>query len=147
MTREEIASKLLVYFPKSFINHNGEFIAHKKSNTYMLLGNKETWQDVAVGMLEWFSRAAYKTQCYKSAAADAKFHRFMLDGINKFLAPAKPLTNKDMELVYTYLGNGVHHALAVEFVESDCNMEILLAYAKAKDPEFAARWESQEGTA
>lgn len=141
MTKKEMASKLLECFPKSFINHNGEFIAHKKSNTYMLLDNKETWLDVAVGLVEWFSRAAYKTQCYKSDAADAKFHRFMLDGINKFLAPAKPLTNKDMELVYIYLGNGVHHALAVEFVESDCDMEILRAYSKEQDPEFYARWE------
>lgn len=138
MTKEELASKLLECFPKSFINHQGEFIAHKKSNTYMLLHNKETWLDVAVGLVEWFSRAAYKTQCYKSAAADAKFHRFMLDGINKFLMPANPLTHEDMELVYTYLGNGIHHALAVEFVESDCNMEILRAYAREKAKARAA---------
>lgn len=132
MAKPEITLRLLECFPKSFINKNGEFIAHKKSNTYLILENKETWLDVAVGMVEWFSRAAYKTQCYNSTAADDKFHRFMLDGINKFLGPAKPLTNKDMELVYTYLGNGVHHSLAVQFVESDCNMEVLREYERSK---------------
>ena len=132
MAKPEITLRLLECFPKSFINKNGEFIAHKKSNTYLILENKETWLDVAVGMVEWFSRAAYKTRCYNSTAADDKFHRFMLDGINKFLGPAKPLTNKDMELVYTYLGNGVHHSLAVQFVESDCNMEVLREYERSK---------------
>lgn len=132
MGKEELASKLLECFPKSFINRNGEFIAHKKSNTYMLLENKENWLDVAVGVLEWFSRAAFKTAPYKSDAANEKFHRIMLDGINKFLGPTRPLTHEDMELVYTYLGNGVHHSLAVQFVESDCNMEVLREYERSK---------------
>jgi hypothetical protein len=132
MEKERIAQQLLECFPKSFINRNGEFIAHKKSNTYMRLDNKETWLDVAVGVVEWFSRAAYKTEPYYSDAANAKFHRFMLDGINKFLGPARPLTHEDMELVYTYLGNGVHHSLAVQFVESDCDMDLLREYERSK---------------
>lgn len=132
MAREEFTQRLLECFPKSFINHNGEFIAHKKSNTYLRLDNKENWLDVAVGMVEWFSRAAYKTAPYHSDAANAHFHRFMLDGINNFLGPARPLTHEDMDLVYTYLGNGVHHSLAVQFVESDCNMELLREYERSK---------------
>ena len=132
MKNFELVRKLLECFPKSFINSNGEFIAHKKSNTYMLLENKETWLDVAVGLVEWISRAACKTQCYKSAAADAKFHRFMRDGINKFLRPATTLTHEDMYMVYTYLGNGANHDLAVQFVENDCDMEILRDYARDK---------------
>ena len=132
MASEEMTRKLLACFPKSFINRNGEFIAHKKSNTYMLLENKETWLDVAVGLVEWFSRAAFKTEPYYSTAANNHFHRFMLAGINEFLKPATPLTHEDMELVYTYLGNGAHHALAVQFVESDCDMKILRAYARDK---------------
>ena len=132
MKNFELARKLLECFPKSFINHNGEFIAHKKSNTYMLLENKETWLDVAVGLVEWFSRAAHKTEPYNSTAANAHFHRFMLAGINEFLKPATPLTHEDMDMVYTYLGNGVNHDLAVQFVESDCKMETLRAYARER---------------
>ena len=132
MTKEELTGKLLECFPKSFINRNGEFIAHKKSNTYMLLENKENWMDVAVGVLEWFSREAFKTAPYKSDAANEKFHRIMLDGINKFLGPCRPLTHEDMELVYTYLGNGANHSLAVQFVESDCDMELLREYERSK---------------
>lgn len=132
MAKEEITQRLLECFPKSFINRNGEFIAHKKSNTYMRLDNKENWLDVAVGVVEWFSRAAFKTEPYYSAAANDHFHRFMLHGINKFLGPARPLTHEDMELVYTYLGNGAHHSLAVQFVESDCDMELLREYERSK---------------
>ena len=132
MAKEEITQRLLECFPKSFINRNGEFIADKKSNTYMLLDNKENWLDVAVGVLEWFSRAAFKTAPYKSDAANDKFHRIMLDGINRFLDPTTPLTHEDMEMVYTYLGNGAHHSLAVQFVESDCNMELLREYERSR---------------
>lgn len=132
MAREEIVLRLLECFPDSFVNRNYEFIAHKKSNTYMRLDNKENWLDVAVGIVEWFSRAAFKTAPYKSDAANAKFHSFMLDGINRFLGPARPLTHEDMDMVYTYLGNGAHHSLAVQFVESDCNMEVLREYERSE---------------
>lgn len=132
MANEEITQRLLECFPKSFITARGEFIAHKKSNTYMILATKETWLDVAVGVVEWFSRAAFKTEPYKTPEKNEHFHRFMLDGINRFLGPARPLTHEDMELVYTYLGNGAHHSLAVQFVESDCNMEVLREYERSR---------------
>ena len=132
MANAESVQRLLECFPGSFVNRNGEFIAHKKSNTYMLLDNKENWLEVAVGVIEWFSRAAYKTEPYCSDAKNDHFHRFMLDGINRFLSPAKPLTHEDMELVYTYLGNCAHHSLAVQFVESDCNIELLREYERSK---------------
>lgn len=132
MAKEEITQRLLECFPKSFVNRNGEFIAHKKSNTYMRLDNKENWLDVAVGVVEWFSRAAFKTEPYNSDAKNAHFHRFMLAGINRFLMPTRPLTHEDIELVYTYLGNGAHHSLAVQFVESDCDMELLREYERSK---------------
>lgn len=132
MEKERIIQQLLECFPKSFINRNGEFIAHKKSNTYMRLDNKQTWLEVAVGVVEWFSRAAFKTEAYDSWMKNERFHSFMLAGINRFLMPARPLTHEDMELVYTYLGNGVNHTLAVQFVESDCNMELLREYERSK---------------
>ena len=42
MEKDRIVQRLLECFPKSFVNRNGEFIADKKSNTYMRLDNKET---------------------------------------------------------------------------------------------------------
>lgn len=123
MDKYEMALKIMACFPESFINSRGQFIAHKKTNTYLVFDKCETLQDLAVAVIEWFSRDAYKTAPYRSGAANEKFHHFMLEGINKFLGTA--FTTADMELIYTYLGNGVKHSLAVEFVESGCNMELL----------------------
>ena len=130
MDRYEMALRLMRYFPGSFINHNGEFIAHKKSNTYLVFDKCENLQDLAVAVIEWLSRAAYKTEPYYSTAANNKFHRFMLDGINNFLGTE--FTNDDMELIYTHLGNGVNRKLAVQFVESNCNMEVLREHVRSE---------------
>lgn len=123
MDKFERAKKLMRCFPGSFINQDGEFIAHKKSNTYLVFDHCENLQSLAVAVIEWLSRAAYKTEPYKTDAANEKFHQFMLDGINRFLGTS--FTFDDMELIYIYLGNGVNHSLAVQFVESNCNMDVL----------------------
>lgn len=123
MDKYEMGLKLMRCFPRSFINHNGEFIAHLKSNTYLVLSNCETEKDVKCKVLEWLSRSAYKTQTYNTKKANEKFHRFMLDGINDFLGTT--FTFDDMELIYTYLGNEVNRKLTVEFVDSGYDLTIL----------------------
>lgn len=123
MDKYEMSLKLMRCFPDSFINPRGEFIAHKKSNTYLIFANCETLKDLQCKILEWFSRAAYKTEPYYTDKSNNKFHRFMLDGINDFFGTA--FTFDDMELIYTYLGNACNHALTVKFVDSGYNMEVL----------------------
>lgn len=130
MDKYETAIMLMQCFPGSFINHNGEFIAHKKSNTYLALNNCNTPLELKCKILEWLSRAAHKTAPYRSEQTNQKFHRLMLDGINEFLGTS--FTKSDMELIYTYLGNGIHHDLTVEFVESGYNMDILRRYDQNK---------------
>lgn len=130
MDKYEMAKKLLSCFPDSFITDRGEFIAHKKSNTYLIIEKCETWRDLSVAVIEWFSRPACFTSPYNTGAANAKFHSFMRDGINKFFGVQ--LTSDDMELIYIHLGNGVNHSLAVQFVESNCNMELLREYERSK---------------
>lgn len=115
--------KLIACFPKSFINPSGEFIAHKKSNTYFLLENCKTEFDVKCKVLEWFSRVAYKTETYRTSKKNDEFHKFMLDGINKFLETS--FDESDMELIYTYLGNACNHKKTVAFIESGYDMRIL----------------------
>lgn len=130
MDKLEMAKALMACWPQSFIYRNGEFIAHRRSNTYLIFENCETMEDLQCKVLEWFSRAAYKTQCYDTRRSDKKFHQFMLDGINKFLGTA--FSFDDMELIYTYLGNAVHHDLTVAFVRSGYNMELLREYERSK---------------
>lgn len=133
MDKYEVAKKLMRCFPRSFINHHGEFIAHLKSNTYLIFDNCEDEQELNCKVLEWLSRAAYKTEPYYSVSANNKFHRFMLDGVNAFLGTA--FTFDDMELIYTYLGNSCHHDLTIKFVESGYDMEVLREYERKRRTE------------
>lgn len=123
MDRYEMALKLMAAFPNSFIYHNGEFIAHRRSNTYLNFAKCETMEDLQCKVLEWLSRAAHKTAPYKTEKANKELHRFILDGINRFLGTEFDFC--DMDLIYTHLGNEVNHTLTVEFVRSGYNMKVL----------------------
>ena len=123
MDRFEVGKKLMSCFPNSFINHNGEFIAHRKANEYFILENCETELDVKCKVLEWFSRGAYKTTPFKRAIENTALHIFMLEGINKYLGTK--FDADDMERIYWRLGNCCNHSLTIKFVESGYNMELL----------------------
>lgn len=123
MDKWAVAKDLMHSFPNSFVNRCGEFIAHREANEYFILESCETEMDVKCKVLEWFSRGAYKTVPFGSRVKNDRFHQFMLDGINTYLATN--FTEDDMEVIYTRLGNGVNRALAMKFVESGYNLELL----------------------
>lgn len=110
----EIFERLTRAFPNGIITSEGEFVAHK-SGEYFNLRNCETELDVKCKVLEWFSRAAYKTEPYRSKAKNDELHTFMLLGINSFLGTR--FTENDMEIIYTYLGNAIKHQKTIEFIE------------------------------
>ena len=125
MTKEVLESKVRLYeaFPDSYINRNGEFIAHEEANEYFILKDCETELDVKCKVLEWLSQAAYKRQPFYSDSANRRFQEFMRDGINEFLGTK--FTEDDIETIYTYLGNCCNHPLTVAFVESGYDMALL----------------------
>lgn len=118
----EIITRLMNCFPHSFINQNGEFIAHVKSNTYFILRDCKTELDVKCKVLEWLSRAAYKTEPYRRRDKNDEFHKFMRGGINEFLGVH--FSENDMETIYTYLGNACNHEKTVAFVMSGYDIRI-----------------------
>lgn len=119
----EVITKLMKCFPHSFINSNGEFIAHLRSNTYFILSDCENELDVKCKVLEWLSGAAYKPGPYYRNDKNVEFHRFMRGGINEFLGVY--FTESDMEQIYTYLGNACNHKKTVRFIESNYDMSVL----------------------
>ena len=123
MVDAEIKVRLYEAFPKSFINNNGEFIAHEKANQYFILRTCETELDVKCKVLEWFSRGAHKTEPFDRDRANRKLHEFMLNGINTFLGTN--FTEDDMDIIYTYLGNACNHQRTISFIESGYDMTIL----------------------
>ena len=123
MIDEKTKVRLYEAFPKGFVNHNGEFIAHERANQYFILRTCESELDVKCKVLEWFSRAAHKTEPFNSEMANRKLHEFMLNGINKFLGTN--FTEDDMDIIYTYLGNACNHQRTIAFIESGYDMTIL----------------------
>lgn len=131
MDRFRIAINLMRCFPNSFINHNGEFIAHRQANEYFRLDNCCDEIDVKCKVLEWFSRGAHKTERFNSKRKNDEYHGFMLNGINQYLNTN--FSEADIALVYDRLGNCINHKLTVKFVESGYDMELLRYGAKWLD--------------
>lgn len=119
----DLATKLMICFPNSVINHNGEFIAHIKSNTYFILKNCNSEMDVKCKVLEWLSRPAYKTEPFNSKRSNDEFHRFILKGVNQFLDT--DFKEDDMEMIYTYIGNACNHKKTIMFIESNYDKSVL----------------------
>ena len=56
MNKWEMSKKLMRCFPNSFINYQGEFIAHREANEYFILDNCKDELEVKCKVLAWFSR-------------------------------------------------------------------------------------------
>ncbi len=115
--------RLMNCFAGSFLNGCGEFIADRKSNTYFNLANCKNETEVKYKVIEWLSRAAYKTEPYRRKDCNDRFHAFISDGANKFLG-----TNFDEQawcLIYTKLGNNINRPLCERFVASGYDLSVL----------------------
>ena len=122
MTEElkEARAALLAAFPGSFINPRDEFIAHLRTNQYIILGDCETPEDIEAKVLEWLSRPAHKTEPYSQAWRNRKFHEFMLAGVNAFLDTN--FSEADIAVIYDRLGNRIRHDLTMEFIAHDMDV-------------------------
>lgn len=115
--------KLMNCFKGSFINHNFELILYPKTNLYISLEGVEKRKDLIFKLLEYCSRDCFKTQPFKSNKRNQQYHDEVLRCLNKFLHI--DFTEKDMELIYQKLGNGINHELTEKFVNSGYDLEVL----------------------
>ncbi|MDD3230891.1 MAG: hypothetical protein PHE09_16995 [Oscillospiraceae bacterium] len=120
---QEARESLLAAFPDSFINSKDEFIAHERSNQYIILADCKVPEDIEYKVLEWFSRPAHKTAPYSQEWRNRKFHQFMLNGVNAFLDTT--YTEDDVALIYDELGNAINHKLTAEFVKHGMSIDWL----------------------
>lgn len=116
-------TNLMILFENSFINCINELILIPKTNLCFSLGNVESESDLKCKVIEYCSRDAYKTQPYSSPHSNKVYQNNVRRHINTYLGT--DFTREDMELIYTYLGNGVHHDLTIKFVESNYDMNVL----------------------
>ena len=132
MDKYEEMKKLMRCFPNSFINYQGEFIAHSFANIYFRFDVCETEEDVKFKILSWFSRAEFKSEPYRTKKKNDEFHEFMLKGINEYLQTE--FSEEDMEDIYTYFGNECNAKQCRDFIRHGYNMYILRAL-KARERE------------
>lgn len=116
-------TNLMILFNNSFINCINELILIPKTNLYLSLDDVESESDLKCKVIEYCSRDAYKTMPYSSPHSNKAYQNNVRRHINNYLGTC--FTREDMELIYTYLGNGVNHDLTIKFVESNYDTNIL----------------------
>ncbi len=119
----ETVQKALKYLSGSFINHNNEIILIPKFNVYTLLDDVETDDDFKVKMCEWFSRDCCCALRYSYKKRLDRYYQENTDAFN-FICGTN-FTVKQMEYIYTYLGNGIKHELAKKFVKGGFDLSII----------------------
>lgn len=118
------ARKIRAAFPAAFVNMYNKLILIPKANMYIMLNQVRDERDFKAAVLEDCSRNAFK-------GCSRKLQDEHLDGINKLLDTK--FTRDDMELIYTYLGNGIQHDLCLRFVASGYDLEVLREYDKKQE--------------
>ena len=125
MVSQQVLNDLFGAFPDAIMNRNLEFVAepHHRVNSYFRLDNCESREDAICKVLEYLSREAYKSQHYNVDWRNREVHEYHLKGINAFLGT--DFTSKDIEVIYTYLGNGVNREKTLAFICSGYNLAVL----------------------
>lgn len=113
---------LLSSFPKGTIT-DGRIVAYPRSYAGFRFSDCENKIDLQCKVLEWFSREAFKSQPFASKAANDKYHKYMLNGINQFLQTK--FTAEDMETIYTYCGNECNRKRTIQFIISGYDLDVL----------------------
>lgn len=123
LTYLERLQKLQEAFPKGRFTKEGDFLTYPR----LLIGFSPdgTMEDLTSKVLEWLSRPAFKSEPYRTKAANDKLHKYHLDGINSFCETS--FTEADIEEIYTYLGNHVDHEKTLRFIRSGYDMAALTA--------------------
>lgn len=115
--------KALKVLHGSFINHNNEIILIPRFNVYTLLDDVETDDDFKVKLCEWFSRDCGCALRYTKRTRLERYYQDNTDAFNCICGTN--FTVKQMQYIYTYLGNGIRHELVKKFVKSGFDLSVI----------------------
>lgn len=113
---DEMISRALDIFPRSFINESNEIILEPKNNVYFRLEDVQTEIDFKCKMFAWVSRPIAK-------GLSKHWSSKVLNSFNLLMNTR--FTKQDMCLIYSRLGNDVDRELTLRFIASDYDMSIL----------------------
>ena len=121
----ESVQKAMKYLKGSFINRYNEIILIPKFNVYTLLDDVNTDVDFKVKLCEWFSRDCC---CALRYSQNKRLERYWEENTEAFnYICGTSFTVEQMEYIYTYLGNGIRHKVAEEFVKSGFDLAVIKA--------------------
>ena len=125
MVSQQVLYDLFRAFPDAIINRNLEFVAdpNYRVNSYFRLDNCESREDVICKVLEYLSREAYKSLHFNTERRNKIVHDYHLLGINIFCG--KNFSKTDIEIIYTYLGNGINRQKTLNFIRSGYDIAVL----------------------
>ncbi len=125
MVSQQVLNDLFGAFPDAIMNRNLEFVAdpHYRVNSYFRLDNCESREDAICKVLEYLSREAHKSLHFNKEWRNRQVHDYHRNGINAFCGTN--FTEQDIEIIYTYLGNGVNRQKTLNFIHSGFDMAVL----------------------
>lgn len=129
----DLLIKIMVAFKESFVkcNNDGfEIILDSKSNFFFSLENIDSDCELIRRLISSVSRC-YKTEPYEKEWRNRKYQTELMTSFNGFLGTN--FTEDDFEYIYTYLGNGCNKPIAIKFIESGYNIEILKQLIAERD--------------
>ncbi|MBF1096651.1 MAG: hypothetical protein HXL48_08750, partial [Solobacterium sp.] len=112
-------------FKESFVkcNNDGfEIILDSKSNFFFSLENVDSDCELIRRLISSVSRC-YKTEPYEKEWRNIRYQTELMTAFNKFLGTN--FTEDDFEYIYTYLGNGCNKPIAIKFIESGYDLNVL----------------------
>lgn len=129
----DLLIKIMASFKESFVKCNNDgfgIILDSKSNFFFSLENIDSDCELIRRLISSVSRC-YKTKPYEKEWRNRKYQTELMTSFNGFLGTN--FTEDDFEYIYTYLGNGCNKPIAIKFIESGYNIEILKQLIAERD--------------
>lgn len=118
--------KIMSEFPHSFIKYYvyGEFeiTLDEQNALWFSLRGIESVLELKRRFISAISRC-YKTEPYRTFKRNIEWQQIHMVAFNKVLGTN--FTEDDFEYIYTYLGNGCNKPIAIKFIESGYDLNVL----------------------
>ena len=129
----DLLIKIMASFKESFVkcNNDGfEIILDSKSNFFFSLENVDSDCELIRRLISTVSRC-YKSEPYEAEWRNKEYQSKLMTPFNKILGTN--FTEDDFEYIYTYLGNGCNKPIAIKFIESGYDLNILKQLIAERD--------------
>ena len=126
--------KIMSAFPHSFIKYyvNGgfEITLDEKNVLWFSLGEIESDIELKRRFISAVSRC-YKTEPYRNSKRNIEWQQKHISAFNKTLGTKFNID--EITYIYTYLGNGCNKPIAIKFIESGYDLNVLKQLIAERD--------------